>query len=68
MPMTIRLLVVAFTLVISGCAQVSYYTQAAQGQLRLSNIAKPVDTWLAGMPFRQKVTYQPEWHEQADLH
>lgn len=47
MPMTIRLLIVAFTLGISGCAQVSYYTQAAQGQLRLANSAKPVDTWLS---------------------
>ncbi len=31
----------------TGCAQLSYYTQAAQGQLGLVASAKPIDQWLA---------------------
>ena len=31
----------------TGCAQLSYYAQAAQGQLGLVASAKPIDQWLA---------------------
>lgn len=32
---------------IAGCGQLSYYLQAAQGQLSLLSAAKPIDSWLS---------------------
>lgn len=34
-------------LMISGCAQMGYYVQAAEGQMALISKAKPIDDWLA---------------------
>lgn len=44
---TFLLLFVVTISSITGCAQLSYYTQAAQGQLGIAVSAKPVDTWLS---------------------
>ena len=37
----------AIVMSMGGCAQVSYYLQAAQGQLALLSEARPIDDWLA---------------------
>ena len=34
-------------LLLSGCAQLSYYAQAMQGQMSLLSSARPIDDWLA---------------------
>jgi predicted aminopeptidase len=34
-------------MMMSGCAQMGYYVQAAQGQMALISQAKPIDDWLA---------------------
>ena len=43
----VRLLTISFVLSSTGCAQLSYYAQATQGQLGLVASAKPIDQWLA---------------------
>ena len=43
----VRLLTTSLVLTSTGCAQLSYYAQAAQGQLGLVASAKPIDQWLA---------------------
>ncbi|MET3130979.1 putative aminopeptidase [Oxalobacteraceae bacterium GrIS 1.11] len=40
------LVAAALVLSIGGCAQLRYYTQAAQGQYSLWSEAKPIDAWL----------------------
>ncbi len=35
-----------FIVILSGCAQLGYYVQAAQGQMSLLSEAKPIDDWL----------------------
>ena len=42
-----RILTVSIVLASTGCAQLSYYAQATQGQLGLVASAKPIDQWLA---------------------
>ncbi len=42
-----RILTVSIVLASTGCAQLSYYAQATQGQLGLIASAKPIDQWLA---------------------
>jgi predicted aminopeptidase len=34
-------------LLLSGCAQISYYVQAAQGEFNVLSEAKPIDDWMA---------------------
>jgi predicted aminopeptidase len=43
----VRLLTISFVLSSTGCAQLSYYAQATQGQLGLVASAKHIDQWLA---------------------
>ncbi len=43
----VRLLTISFVLSSTGCAKLSYYAQATQGQLGLVASAKPIDQWLA---------------------
>ena len=43
----VRLFTVSLVLTSTGCAQLSYYAQATQGQLGLVASAKPIDQWLA---------------------
>jgi len=43
----VRLLTTSLVLTSTGCAQLSYYAQATQGQLGLIASAKPIDQWLA---------------------
>lgn len=43
----VRLLTISLVLSSAGCAQLSYYAQATQGQLGLVASAKPIDQWLA---------------------
>jgi len=43
----VRLLTISFVLSSTGCAQLSYYAQATQGQLGLVASTKPIDQWLA---------------------
>lgn len=44
----------------AGCAQMSYYVQAAQGELSVLSEAKPIDDWMAdpavGDPLKNKLT------------
>jgi predicted aminopeptidase len=42
-----RLASVLICVLLSGCAQLGYYAQAAQGQYALWSDARPVDAWLA---------------------
>ena len=42
-----RILTISIVLASTGCAQLSYYAQATQGQLGLIASAKPIDQWLA---------------------
>lgn len=37
----------AAALMLSSCSSLSYYTQAAQGQLQLLSNARPIDDWIA---------------------
>jgi len=41
-----RLLIGMLCLVLGGCTQLQYYTQAAQGQYGVWSAARPVDDWL----------------------
>ena len=43
----VRLFTISLVLTSTGCAQLSYYAQATQGQLGLVASAKPIDQWLA---------------------
>lgn len=43
----LRLLAISLVLVSTGCAHLSYYAQATQGQLGLVASAKPIDQWLS---------------------
>ena len=43
----VRLFSISLVLTSTGCAQLSYYAQATQGQLGLVASAKPIDQWLA---------------------
>jgi predicted aminopeptidase len=43
----VRLFTTSLVLTSTGCAQLSYYAQATQGQLGLVASAKPIDQWLA---------------------
>lgn len=48
MKLLLRSVVIASTaMLMSGCAQLTYYLQAAQGQLALLSDARPIDDWLA---------------------
>lgn len=38
---------VSLVSLVAGCGQLSYYLQAAQGQLSLLSAARPIDSWLA---------------------
>ncbi len=39
--------IVAIAMLVSGCAQIEYYVQAAKGQIALLSDARPIDDWLA---------------------
>ena len=43
----VSLFTISLVLTSTGCAQLSYYAQATQGQLGLVASAKPIDQWLA---------------------
>ena len=43
----LSILSISLVLISTGCAQLSYYAQATQGQLGLVASAKPIDHWLA---------------------
>ena len=39
-------IVLGMCLLLGGCTQLRYYTQAAQGQYSLWSSARPIDAWL----------------------
>lgn len=45
---------------LAGCSTLSYYTQAAQGQLELLSDAKPIDDWLADPATNPKLRHRLE--------
>ena len=48
-------LMMAASVLLAGCAQVSYYVQAAQGEITLLSAAKPIDEWLADPATTEKL-------------
>ena len=51
----ILFLVVCIVSLVSGCASIGYYAQAAQGQLSLLYRAKPIQSWLSDAEIDEKL-------------
>lgn len=54
----------AAALMLSSCSSLSYYTQAAQGQLQLLADARPIDDWIADSSTNQKLRLRLETARQ----
>ena len=52
----VRLFTISLVLTSTGCAQLSYYAQATQGQLGLVASAKPIEQWLADPKVSDQLT------------
>jgi len=50
----------AAALMLSSCSSLSYYTQAAQGQLELLTDSRPIDDWLADPATNTKLRHRLE--------
>jgi len=50
----------AAALLLSSCSSLSYYTQAAQGQLALLADARPIDDWIADTTTNDKLRHRLE--------
>ena len=50
----------AAALMLSSCSSLSYYTQAAQGQLELLTDSRPIDAWLADPSTNTKLRHRLE--------
>ncbi|MFT5534478.1 MAG: putative aminopeptidase [Burkholderiaceae bacterium] len=50
-----RIVVAATAMLVSGCAQIDYYYQAAQGQFALLAGSRPIDDWLADPEVGEKL-------------
>jgi len=50
----------AAALLLSSCSSLSYYTQAAQGQLELLADARPIDDWIADSTTNDKLRHRLE--------
>ena len=50
----------AAALMLSSCSSLSYYTQAAQGQLELLTDSRPIDDWLADPATNSKLRHRLE--------
>ena len=50
----------AAALMLSSCSSLSYYTQAAQGQLELLTDSRPIDDWLADPSTNTKLRHRLE--------
>jgi predicted aminopeptidase len=50
----------AAALLLSSCSSLSYYTQAAQGQLQLLSDARPIDDWIADTSTNAKLRHRLE--------
>jgi len=50
----------AAALMLSSCSSLSYYTQAAQGQLQLLTNARPIDDWIADSNTNVKLRHRLE--------
>ena len=51
---------VAAALMLTSCSSLSYYTQAAQGQLQLLSDARPIDDWIADTSTNVKLRHRLE--------
>lgn len=54
----------AAALMLSSCSSLSYYTQAAQGQLELLSDARPIDDWIADTSTNEKLRHRLETARQ----
>jgi predicted aminopeptidase len=54
------MVVAAATLMLSSCSSLSYYSQAAQGQLELLTDSRPIDDWLADPSTNSKLRHRLE--------
>jgi predicted aminopeptidase len=52
--------VTAAAMMLSSCSSLSYYTQAAQGQLELLTDSRPIDDWLADPATNSKLRHRLE--------
>jgi len=50
----------AAALMLTSCSSLSYYTQAAQGQLQLLSDARPIDDWIADTSTNVKLRHRLE--------
>lgn len=50
----------AAALLLTSCSSLSYYTQAAQGQLQLLSEARPIDDWIADTGTNAKLRHRLE--------